>query len=186
MKVGKSITKAIDEWQNGDDESAIMHACNAVDGTARKQSYGAAGNKVRFVRFLRENYSILGPMGMPGINVVESRFPIRVQGSDHEMMDLAEFIYKIHRCTQGHGDELPSGFKLISDANGPDAHTSFYFDMGKLRLSDRIIFGLIAVAMASPHNIGERVPQKYWLSFNGQYVLQYASGSAVQTKSRRS
>jgi hypothetical protein len=36
MDVGNSVRKSIDDWKSGDLDAAMLHACNAVDGTARK------------------------------------------------------------------------------------------------------------------------------------------------------
>ena len=77
VNVGNSVRKAIDDWERGDSESAMLQACNAVDGTARKV-YPTLGSNRRFTQVLRENYAILGPMGAPGINLVETRFPVTV------------------------------------------------------------------------------------------------------------
>src|SRR6185503_1921971 len=100
MKVGKSVKKSIDEWQQGDSESAMLHACNAVDGTAKKV-YATLGNRARFTCLLRENYSVLGPLGAPGIDLIQTRFPVSVPKpcADLGGADLAEVIYGIHRCT---------------------------------------------------------------------------------------
>ena len=115
MNVGKSITKAIDEMASFDHESAMLHACNAIDGTAAKLYPTLKGNKARFTKFLRDNYAIFGPMCMPGINLTETRFPIDELRPTAEggKPDIADIIYGIHRCTHGHGSELPSGFELI-------------------------------------------------------------------------
>ena len=78
---------------------------------------------------------------------------------------MADVIYGIHRCTHGHGDELPDGFKLLEDAAGPARFTRMEVENGKLRLSDRIIFGLLSVAVLSPSNTDQRVPDGYYLSF---------------------
>jgi hypothetical protein len=64
MNVGKSVRKSIDEWSSGDFDSAMLHACNAVDGTARAV-HPKLANKLRFTRLLRDNYFILGRMGVP-------------------------------------------------------------------------------------------------------------------------
>ena len=160
------MRKAISDWSQGDLEAAMLHACNAVDGTAKKV-YAALGNKERFTRLLRENYGILGPMGVPGINVVDTRFPVTVQRATAPggQPDLADLIYAVHRCAHGHGDELPDGFELIQNAAGPEGYTRMEMQRGKVHLSDRIIFGLLAVAVLSPANKGQRVPDSYYLSF---------------------
>ena len=81
----------------------------------------AMGSNERFTRILRENYAILGPMGAPGIDLIKTRFPVTVQRpkASGGQPDLADVIYGIHCCSQGHGDELPDGFGLIPGAAGP-------------------------------------------------------------------
>lgn len=167
MKVSDSVRLAINDWEHGEQESAMLHACNSVDGTAKKV-YPDLSNKLRFTQVLRNNYGVLGPMGAPGINVVETRFPIKVgkPTAPGGEPDLADVIYAIHRCTHGHGDELPCGYELIPDAAGPPGVTHVVISKGGgMQLSDRVIFGLLAVAVLSPVNKDQRVPDGYHLTF---------------------
>jgi len=172
MNVGNSIRKAIDDWEKGEYEAAMLHACNAIDGTAKKL-YPKLGSNARFTKLLRENYSILGPMGMPGIDIVQTRFPVAVERpkAPGGEPDLADVIYGIHRCTHGHGDELPDGFELIPDADGQVRLTRLMVKKGVARLSDRMIFALIAVAVLSPVNIGQVVPDGYYLTYGASERL---------------
>lgn len=153
MNISDSIRKAINEWEQHELDSAMLHACNAVDGTAAKV-YPKQGSNARFTTFLRNNYSILGAMGAPGINLVETRFPLILPHAKASQgkPDIADVIYGIHRCSHGHGKELPSGFELLEDAAGPARITHMEVKKGKVRLSDRIIFGLIAVSVFCPAN----------------------------------
>ena len=172
MNVGNSVRKSIDDWESSEHESAILHACNAIDGTAKKVYQKDLGVKARFTKLLRDNYSILGPMGIPGINLMETRFPVTVgpKASDGAP-DIADVIYGIHRCSHGHGDELPEGFELIHNAAGPSRRTRMEVVKGAVRLSDRVIFGLIAVAVLSPANKGQSVPDGYYLTFGDEAKL---------------
>jgi hypothetical protein len=174
MNVGNSVRKAIDDWQDGDLDAAMLHACNAVDGTAKKAYPNEPGSNARFTRLLRENYSIFGPMGAPGIDLVETRWPVRVARpkAPGGQPDIADVIYGIHRCSHGHGNELPDGFELISDAAGPPGYTRMEIENGRVRLSDRVIFGLIGVAVMSPTNHDQRVPDGYHLTLGGTDVMQ--------------
>lgn len=54
---------------------------------------------------------MFGPFGMPGINLVRTIFPIRKPDDTAKIIgvDAVELIYKIHRCSHGHGDEPPEG-----------------------------------------------------------------------------
>jgi hypothetical protein len=172
MNVGNSVRKAIDDWEAGELESSMLHTCNAIDGTAKK-IYPELGSNARFTRFVRENYPILGPMGMPGINLEETRFPVNVERPKAlgGKPDLADVIFGIHRCSHGHGDELPDGFELIEDARGVPRRTRCEIQRGAIRLSDRIIFGLIAVAVLSPINKDQTVPEGYYLTFGAATKL---------------
>lgn len=170
MKVGDSVRHSIDEWQRGNPEPSMLHACNAVDGTAKKVFPTMGGNR-RFTRLLRENYAILGPMGAPGIDLEETRFPIAVPRptTADGQPDFADVIYGVHRCCQGHGDELPSGFSLIPNvARGP-GYTRMVLKRTPIgvtfQMSDRIIFGLLAVAVLSPVNRDQSVPASYCLTY---------------------
>jgi hypothetical protein len=172
VNVGNSIRKAIDDWESGEADAAMLHACNSVDGTAKK-THPKLGSNARFTQLLRDNYGILGPMGMPGINVVETRFPVKLDRpkAPGGKPDLADVIYAIHRCSHGHGEELPGGFELIPDARGPAQNTTVKVVRGAIQLSDRIIFGLIAVAVLSPANKDQHVPDGYYLTFGATEKL---------------
>lgn len=168
MNVGKSVSKAIDDWELSDFDSAMLHACNAVDGTAKKAyAHLAEKNNERFTTLLRDNYDILGPMGIPGIDLAATRFPVSVKRpkATGGKPDIADVIYGIHRCSHGHGDELPEGFELIPDAAQALLVTRTGISKGRVQLSDRIIFGLIAVAVLSPVNADQRVPDGYYLTY---------------------
>lgn len=166
MKVEKSVVKAIAEAMAGDNESAMLHACNAVDGTACK-IFPNLQNGPRFKRLLRDNYNVLGPMGAPGINLVDSRFPaptVKVT-APYLHPDTADIIYAIHRCSHGHGDELPLGFELVPDAFDTPEITRMVVTPEAVRLSDRMIFALLAVAVLHPINSSLRSTGDYFLTF---------------------
>lgn len=168
MKINDSIRLTIDDFERGELESAMLHACNAVDGTAKKL-YPKLHNRDRFTKLLRDNYDILGPMGMPGIDIAEMRFPI-----DANEFDIADVIYKIHRCTHGHGGELPEGFSLIENTAGPRQITNISICIGKsIHMSDRIIFALISIAILLPINKGMITPKLdgYYLFFGNSHEL---------------
>jgi hypothetical protein len=145
VKVGDSVRRSIDDWESREHDAAMLHACNAIDGTAKKAYPAIRGSNARFTRLLRDNYGILGPMGMPGIRCTQTRFPVPVQNpkASGGQPDLADVTYGIHRCSYGHGVELPDGFELLRDAGGPVRQTRAEIVKGASKLSDRIIFGLL-------------------------------------------
>lgn len=165
MKVADSVRKAIDDFELGEAEAAMLHACNAVDGTAAKV-HPDLGVKARFTRLLRENYHVFGPMAAPGIDLAATRFPVAVRGPTAigGQPDMADVIYGIHRCTHGHGDELPRGFELLEDAAHGPGLTRLSVRKGVVQLSDRVMFALLGMAVLAPVNTGQRIPDDYFLS----------------------
>jgi hypothetical protein len=178
MNVGDSVRMAIKDYEGGEVDSAMMHACNSVDGTAAKL-HPNLGSNARFTKLLRDGNYILEPMAAPGINLEQTRWPVKVKYSKAPggLPDYADIVYGIHRCCHGHGEALPAGFELASNASGQPGSTTMHIErqpsgQGKVRLSDRVIFGLLVVAVLSPVNIDQRVPDGYHLTFGRlRYVL---------------
>ena len=112
-------------------------------------------------------------MGLPGINLAETRVPIAIERpkAPGGKPDVADVIYAIHRCYEGHGEELPQGSELIHDADGPTRVTPLSVAKGAVMLSDRIIFGLLAVAVLSLANTDQSVPDSYFLTFGDHAKL---------------
>lgn len=166
MNVGDSVRLAIRDFEAGEPQASMLHACNAVDGTSGKL-HPRLGPSARFKQVLRDNYAVLGPMAMPGINLEQSRFNVKVKAPSAQGggVDIADVIWGVHRCTHGHGDELPDGFELIANAAGPSGITHISAAKGVMRLSDRIIFGLLAIAVQSPVNIDQKAPDGLFLSY---------------------
>jgi hypothetical protein len=160
VEVGRSVSKAIADRLDGDMESAMLHACNAVDGTARKV-YPTLGVGARFKKLLRENYAgILEPM-VPGVNLAATVFPVSISGASGPggLPDVADILYVIHRCHHGHGEALPVGWELVPDTTTEPPRTTMDFagpnGEWTVRLSDRSIYGMAAVALLSPANVGQ-------------------------------
>jgi hypothetical protein len=57
VKAGDSVRLAIDEYERGEFESSMLHACNAVDGTAA-EIYPNGSVSRRFTTLLRNSIDI--------------------------------------------------------------------------------------------------------------------------------
>ena len=185
MEVGRSVSKAIADRIMGDMEPAMLHACNAVDGTAKKM-YPKLGVGGRFRKLLRDNYAgILEPMA-PGVNLEKTVFPISISGATGPggHPDVADILYVIHRCHHGHGDALPGGYELIPDTTTEPARTTMKPEMGPngdwvVHLSDRIIYGMAAVALLAPVNVGQVLQGSLhltWGSMSGDISVRLDNG----------
>lgn len=177
MNVGNSVRKSMSDFLDGDVESSMLHACNAIDGTAKKR-YPNKGVKDRFTQLIRDHYDVFGPMGLPALDLNAQRWPIAVKGptAAGDGVDTADLIYGIHRCTHGHGDELPQGFELLPDAMGAPGITHTIVSArtvpadGRVQLSDRVVWGLLGVAVMAPENQLQRVPDGFQFVYGRKRV----------------
>lgn len=179
MKIGKLVELAVDLFEDREVEAAMMLACIAVDGTGRRAYPELAdASQRRFVKLLRDNRDVLGPMAMPGFNIADTRLAVRVRrptaepvtigAAEYSLPDAADVLYAIHRCTHGHGDELDAGFALIPDTDAFPGLTRLTIDTGTVRFSDRTVMALLAVVVLCEANIGQEVPDGYALWFESQ------------------
>jgi hypothetical protein len=137
----------------------MLFACIAVDGTA-KLSFPdiAKHNKKRFTNFLRENYDVIVPMAFNGIDLVNSTFCyVDPHSTKEQFVDLAEFIYLVHRNTHAHGEELLPGYMLQADAKSGPRRTTLSFFGGATAISDRTIFALLACVVLAKVNANLRI-----------------------------
>jgi len=164
MRVCDHVRLSIDQYEAGEFEASLVHACIAVDGTARKQ--GARGRRA-FLAVLRDSTPILGAIALPGIDVAGTRFS-NLQLERTRAPDFAEVIYEAFRCALAHGEQLGAGFRF---------HASVGTGVGRLTLAEGVLhlpdylpFGLLGVVVANPVNRDERVPSTYFLSLADEHL----------------
>ena len=168
MRIQKSIKKAIDELCNKDFESAMLHICNAIDGTSQRK-FGGESGKEKFKKFIREYYDYIGAMtGTYSLDYSNISWPITVKKPSglNGKTDLADMIYGIHRCSHDHGVSVPDGFEFIADLGEKTETTSFNIQNGAIGLSDRFIWALIAIVVFEPVNLGLADPE-----LSGYYII---------------
>lgn len=172
MRVSKEVTKTIDEFVAGDPESAMAHACMAVDGSAR-EAYPRMGVGERFTTFLRDHVDVLERMGLFGLDAVDSRFavPQEMLRRDGAAPDIADLIYTVHRCAHGHGDAVPSNFELLP--NGENWMLEVGNQDGSVRLPESVIWGLLGAVVLSDTNAHQpAVAQDYELLWRPSKVKE--------------
>ena len=94
MNVGDSVKHSIDEWERRKWDAAMLHACNAVDGTGKKR-YPSLGVAARFKRTIRDSIDIFRMVATPGLNIEQTRFPAAVKSNlSNQRPDIADVIYE--------------------------------------------------------------------------------------------
>jgi hypothetical protein len=170
VAIPESVKASIDSWERGERDIAVLHACLATDGTAKKTPGLGKGNRRRFTEFLRCRYWLLEPTAMPGVNLVETRFtnvPLR----ENPAPDYADVIYEVFRCAHAHGDEVRPGFELTMGVGDPVSQ--FVLSDGHLHMPDTVVFGLLAASVLAPVNAGQTIAGDYFLSLGHLELNNY-------------
>ena len=167
MRISEQITVAVDDAEAGKFESALLHACTAVDATARKLYLNPKVGD-RYVQCLRQYYWLIEPMIGAGLNLVETRFP-NVPLRTTATPDLAEIIYEVFRCNLAHGDEVPLTF-AVTPSHG-EFFSQWLLADRELHMPDRVIWALLGVAVFSKANKDESSSGDYYLSLGTERFL---------------
>jgi hypothetical protein len=149
MKLEDHIFAGIEAFDRGEQEHALLHACIAVDGTSQKQGGRTRSNRDCYIQFIRDYYWILEPMTGSGINFNDTYFdnvPLtNEKGKRIEKLDMASFVYYLFRCTQVHGKEIQTKYKLLPRSqNSP---LSYHIADDRLHIPETLIWGLLSICV---------------------------------------
>ena len=173
MKLEQHVLSAIDDFEQGKVEGALLHACLAIDATARKIFPTGAGGKLDYKNCIRQYYWLLEAFCSAGINLEETKWTnVKLDNGHGKLIvdpDLADLIYHKFRCSQAHAEEIPVGFELIPVINNTSKWIIGIQD-GSVRMPAGVIWGLLAIAVFSKVNSG--IPTQ------GEYFLTYSSGAS--------
>ncbi len=145
MKVSAHVLQALDDADRLSFDSALMHACSAIDGTARKLfKTTKPSNADRFKSLIRKYYWILEPMIGAGIDLVRTHFT-NVSIPKISNPDLADLIYYAIRCPHAHGDDMPEAFSFTT--NPGDFGSVWEMGYEYISIPDRILYALLGIAL---------------------------------------
>ena len=170
MKLSQQVIYAIDDAGVGKLDSALLHACIAIDATSKRCYPGDRKVGRRFMNCIRKYYWIIEPMLGAGVNLVDSRFA-NINLGKPSPPDLAEFVYEVFRCAHAHGDEVPNVYSIMPTTGSELSH--WYFGHGELHMPDRIVWALLALVVFADVNAHENSDGDYYLSLgNDRFVLR--------------
>jgi hypothetical protein len=154
MKIADSVRKAIDDWESQDYESSMMHACNAVDGTAQKVYPSETSSNLRFTTYIRKYFDLISAMVIPDVDLGKTRWPVHVSKpkAPGGGVDFADMIYGIHRCCHNHGNEIPDGNDILPNLKKTDQPLSYGIKNGSIQLSDHVVWALLIIVILDPVN----------------------------------
>jgi hypothetical protein len=110
MKISEHIKSSIDASEKEEFDQAMLFACLAVDGTAKKTYPDIRSVGERFKKFIVENLDIVELM-YGGVNLKETIFPFKNK-KGNSGLKFEDIVYEKYRCSLAHGDELPEGYGI--------------------------------------------------------------------------
>src|SRR6266404_7456140 len=110
MKIADHVKYSLEACDSRDLDKAMLFACLAIDGTAKKMYPEIRKVGERFRRFIVENLDIIELMH-GGLNLVETVFPFRDRKGSIGVK-FEDIVYEKFRCSLAHGDELPDGYGI--------------------------------------------------------------------------
>jgi len=164
LDIADHILSAIDAACINKYNIALLHACIAVDATA-KRLFPKEKVRNRFVGCLRQYYWLIEPMLGGGIDLEGTKFS-NINLKSTKAPDISEIIYEIFRCNLAHGEKIPMEFNLI--VASAEEKSKIFMGNGVLHLPSSMLWALLSVSVFSRVNSNENRTSDYFLSLNGE------------------
>jgi hypothetical protein len=105
MKISDHIKYSLDACDSRELDKAMLFACLAVDGIAKKMYPEIPQVGTRFRKFITEHIDVIEIM-FGGIDLENTVFPLK-NSKGKDGVKFEDIVYEKVRCSLAHGDELP-------------------------------------------------------------------------------
>jgi hypothetical protein len=155
MKIADHIKHSLEACDNRDLDKAMLFACLAVDGTAKKMYPQIEKVGERFRKFIVEHLDIIELMH-GGLNLQETVFPFK-DSKGNIGVKFEDIIYEKFRCNLAHGNELPDGYGVTVKVQ--DGIQQFMIDIKNqsMTLPESAIYALGLPCVLAPVNADQRI-----------------------------
>ena len=160
MKISDHIKQSIDALDRRELDQAMLSACIAVDGTAKKCFPEIDQVGARFRAFIKQNLDIVEVM-FGGINLEDTIFPFTSKNGKFGIK-FCDIVYEIFRCHFVHGDELPDGYGISFKTEDGNQH--FQIQNQSMTLPESCIAALGIICVLNPVNDKQKI---------GSYTYHY-------------
>ena len=160
MKIADHIKSSLDSSDARELDKAMLFACLAIDGTARKMYPVMQKVGDRFRKFIVEHIDIIELM-FGGLNLQETIFPFK-DNKGAIGIKFEDIVYEKFRCNLAHGNELPDGYGLtVKVATGIQ---QFMIDIKNksMTLPESAIYALGLPCVLAPANADQRIGSSFY------------------------
>lgn len=155
MKIADHIKHSLDACDSRDLDKAMLFACLAVDGTAKKMYPQIEKVGKRFRKFIVEYLDIIELMH-GGLNLRETVFPFK-DYKENIGIKFEDIVYEKFRCNLAHGNELPDGYGVTVKV--ADGIQQFMIDIEhqSMTLPESAIYALGLSCVLAPKNADQKI-----------------------------
>lgn len=182
MMLSDHIKHSLDCADRKDMEQAMLHACIAVDGTAKKTYPNISKAAKRFKTFINDNIDIIELM-FGGINLEETVFPF-LDKKGKKSMTFADIVYEKFRCYLAHGEELLDGYGILVQI--AEGHQRIFIDLNNqsIMLPQSVIYALGFPCVLAAANSGQMIGSNlyYYRASKHTFVVDEWWGKVNEAK----
>jgi hypothetical protein len=155
MKISEHIKSSLDASDRRELDQAMLFACLAVDGTAKKMYPDIKMVGDRFRKFISDHLDIIELMH-GGLNLQETVFPFP-DNKGNIGIKFEDIVYEKFRCSLAHGDELPDGYGI--NVKVADGIQQFMIDIENqsMTLPESVIYALGLPCVLAPANHEQKI-----------------------------
>jgi hypothetical protein len=155
MKIADHVKYSLDACDSKELDKAMLFACLAVDGTAKKMypDIQKVGERIR--KFIVEHLDIIELM-FGGLNLKETVFPFK-DNKGNIGVRFEDIVYEKFRCSLAHGDQLPDGYDITVKV--ADGIQQFVIDISgqSMTLPESAIYALGLPCILAPVNADQKI-----------------------------
>lgn len=155
MKIADHIKYSLSACGSRELDKAMLFACLAIDGTAKKMYPQIDRVGERFKKFIVEHLDIIELMH-GGLNLRETIFPFK-DNKGKVGVKFEDIIYEKFRCNLAHGNELPDGYGV--NVKVADGIQQFLIDIENqaMTLPESAIYALGLPCVLAPVNADQKI-----------------------------
>ncbi len=155
MKISDHIKSSLDAADARELDKAMLFACLAVDGTAKKLYPEIDKVNVRFKKFIIDHLDIIELM-FGGVDLHNTLFPLKSNKGECGLK-FEDIVYEKYRCNLAHGNELPGGYALTLKVSENVHRFMIDIEDQSMTFPESVIFALGLTCVLSPVNADQKI-----------------------------
>ena len=155
MKIADHIKSSLEASDGRELDKAMLFACLAIDGTAKKMYPEVQKVGERFRKFVVEHLDIIELM-FGGLNLQETIFPFK-DSKGNIGVKFEDIVYEKFRCNLAHGNELPEGYDITVKVANSIQQFMIDIKSQSMTLPESAIYALGLPCVLAPVNADQKI-----------------------------